>query len=65
MFAPYLAERGTAAKPGRLGEGEYWLVRENQGDVTLPPGCRLHDEITRSLWGQDIVIASIAACPRP
>lgn len=65
MFAPYLAERGSAAKPGGLGEGEYWLVRENQGDLSLPAGCRLHDEITRSLWGQNIVIASIAACPLP
>ena len=65
MFAPYLAERGTAALPGGLGEGEYWLVRENQGDITLPPGCRPHDEITRSLWGHDVVIASIVACPRP
>jgi hypothetical protein len=65
MFVPYLNERGIDAKPGSLGPGEIWLVRENQGVTDLPPGCRLHDEITRPLFGQDIVIGQILACPLP
>ena len=62
MFVPYLDERGTAARPGGLEPGQYWLVRENEGYTVIPPGCTLHDDITRPLFGQTITIAQIMRC---
>ncbi len=62
MFAPYLDLRGSNAQPGTLGPGQYWLVRENQGITDLPEGCTLHDEITRPLFLQTVVIGQIAKC---
>ena len=62
MFEPYLPERGSLAKPGVLAEGEYWLVRENQGRTEIPEGCVLHDTITRPLFWQTITIGQIFQC---
>lgn len=62
MFAPYVPDRGTSAKPGSLGPGEFWMVRENQGITEIPAGCTLHDEITRPLWGQEVTIGQIMRC---
>jgi hypothetical protein len=62
MFAPFLELRGSSAKSGALGPGQYWLVRENQGYTELPEGCTLHDEITRSLYRQTVIIGQIAKC---
>ncbi len=62
MFEPYLAERGSAARPGKLSDGEYWLVRENQGRTEIPEGCVLHDSITRPLFWQTITIGQIFQC---
>lgn len=62
MFKPYLAERGIDARPGFLEPGEYWLVQENQGSVTIPDGCVIHDEITRQLFWQKITIGQILRC---
>ncbi len=62
MFTPYLNERGTEAIQGTLEEGQYWFVRENSGNLELPPGCVLHDTITRSLIFRDITIGQIAKC---
>lgn len=61
-FAPFWHERGINALPGTLGPNEYWLVRENGGDVTAPAGCVLHDQITRPLRGQTITIAQVFRC---
>ena len=52
-FVPFWSSRGSAALPGNLGAGEYWFVRENGGDLTMPAGCILHDELTRPLRGQE------------
>ena len=62
MFAPFLDSRGADAKAGVLAPGELWVVRENQGRTDVPPQCRIHDEITRPLWGQRIIIGQIMAC---
>jgi hypothetical protein len=62
---PFWAERGLDARPGELGSDEYWLVRENGGAVEPPPGCVLHDEITRPLRGQQITIAQVLRCEVP
>ena len=62
MFVPFLDERGIAAKPGSLEPGEFWMVRENQGITEIPEGCALHDEITRPLWFQEIVIGQVLRC---
>lgn len=64
MFTPYLHLRGEFAKPGTLKENEYWLVRENQGFLELPGNCRVHDEIVRPLWLQEIVIGQILICAK-
>jgi hypothetical protein len=64
MFQPYLDDRGSAALPAVLGPTEYWFVRENSGPLDLPPGCRLHDQIVRRLYLQEIVIGQIAICDR-
>lgn len=65
MFQPYLTDRGTLALPGELNDGQIWLVRENQGVTEVPEGCTLHDEITRPLFGQRIVIGQILRCDLP
>lgn len=62
MFKPYLPERGAEAIPGALEPGSYWLVRENQGATSLPPGCLIHDSITRQLFWQTITIGQIMQC---
>jgi hypothetical protein len=62
MFKPYLDERGSAATPGELEPGQYWLVRENQGSTDLPQGCVLHDAITRPLFWQTVTIGQIMRC---
>ncbi len=62
MFEPYLNERGAQAQPGELSEGQYWLVRENQGRTTVPEGCVVHDSITRPLFWQTITIGQIFQC---
>ena len=62
MFAPYVSGRGVTAKPAILGPGEYWMVRENQGITEIPAGCTLHDQITRPLWGQEVIIGQIMRC---
>lgn len=64
-FAPFWSGRGTEAIPGTLADGEYWLVRENGGDLTMPPGCVLHDELTRPLRGQELVIGQVMRCRLP
>ena len=62
MFVPFLDSRGVDAKAGTLAPGEYWVVRENQGKTDVPSECRIHDEITRPLWGQTVIIGQIMAC---
>ena len=62
MFEPYLPERGSEALPGTLSNGEYWLVRENQGRTEIPQGCVLHDSISRPLFWQTITIGQIFQC---
>lgn len=63
MFLPYLAERGLDARAIIELTDSQWVVRENQGEVALPPGCRLADEITRrNLW-RTSTIAQLLECP--
>ncbi len=64
-FAPFWADQGLDAKPGVLAAGEYWLVRENNGYVTPPPGCSLQDQITRPLRGQTVTISQVFRCTYP
>lgn len=64
-FAPFWADRGADALSGDLGTGEYWLVRENNGDLRIPAGCSLHDEITRPLRSQEVTIIQVLRCPLP
>ncbi|MCH9816322.1 MAG: hypothetical protein K0U64_07695, partial [Actinomycetia bacterium] len=49
-------------RPGKLSDGDYWLVRENQGRTEIPEGCVLHDSITRPLFWQTITIGQIFQC---
>jgi hypothetical protein len=62
---PFWSTRGSNAKPGSLGAGEYWYVRENGGGVSVPAGCTLHDQVTRPLRGQDLIIAEVLKCSGP
>ena len=64
-FESFWADRGTNAAPGELSAGQYWLVRENGGDISIPPGCVLHDQLTRPLRGQSLVIGQILRCDAP
>jgi hypothetical protein len=64
-LGPFWADRGTHARPGTLEPGQYWLVRENNGELSMPAGCLLHDELTRPLRGQNVVIAQVMRCDRP
>ncbi len=64
-FAPFWSEQGSEARPGILGPSEYWLVRENGGDVAVPPNCSEHDRITRPLRNQTLVIAQVMKCAYP
>jgi hypothetical protein len=62
MFIPFADERGTLANAGSLESGQYWLIWENQGLTDIPQGCTLHDEITKRLFFQSVVIGQIAKC---
>lgn len=62
MFEPYVPERGQLAKDGVLPPDGYWLVRENKSGTRTPDNCNSHDEITRPLWGEQVVIGQIFAC---
>jgi hypothetical protein len=63
MFLPYLNERGVDAWASSQSTDNQWVVRENQGEVALPPGCLLADEITRrNLW-RTSTIAQLLECP--
>ena len=65
MFIPYLDTRGSEAVAGTLEPDQYWFVRENQGVTALPEGCTMHDQVTRRLFGQVIIIGQIARCTLP
>lgn len=62
QFEPFWDMRGTQALPGTLTEGQYWFMRDNNGDTTMPPGCVLHDAITRPLKFQELTIGQILRC---
>ena len=62
MFAPYLDGRGSAAIPADLGPTQYWFIRENGGNLEIPPGCTTHDTITRRLFWRDITIGQVLIC---
>jgi hypothetical protein len=64
MFAPYAEERGEKASSTALPLADYWGVRENQGDTSVPQGCILVDQVTRPLWWQEVVIGQVFACDR-
>lgn len=61
-YAPFWDQRGAAAVPGTLGPDEFWLARENNGDVTVPAGCTLHDTVTRPLRAEDVIIGQVFRC---
>jgi len=61
-FEPYWGDRGAEAPSATLGEGEYWFVRTNGGDITIPEQCTLHDTVTRRLWFQEPTIAQVLRC---
>lgn len=61
-YVPFLNLRGTDALPGALAQGEFWFARENNGDVSTPPGCNLHDALTRQLRGEAVIIAQVFRC---
>lgn len=62
MFEPFLAERSSSAGSVPLADNEYWFIRENNGVLYLPPGCRPFDTIERRLFWQTITIGQIAIC---
>lgn len=62
MFIPYLNERGADANPYVLAPHEYWFIRENNGVLDMPPGCRLFTTVTRPLFWQTVTIGQIAIC---
>lgn len=62
MFSTYSTERGLKAKSGSLDQHQYWFIRENSGNLDLPPGCEPFDEITRQLFWERITIGQIAIC---
>lgn len=64
-FEPFWSDRGSDARPGTLLPGEYWLVRENGGDLTVPQGCVVHDQATRPLKNQELVIGQVLRCTAP
>lgn len=64
-FKPFWEQRGRDAIPGTLATNEYWLVRENGGDLAAPPGCTLHDSLARPLKNQTLVIGQVLRCRYP
>lgn len=64
MFLPYKSERGAEARAQATISDGVWVVRENQGIVKPPPGCRVADQIDRwNLW-QRVTIGQILECPK-
>lgn len=65
-LAPYWDLRATGEiQDEKLGPNEYWLLRENNGEIAPPDGCSLNNAITRPLFGQEITIAQIFRCTLP
>lgn len=64
-FRPFWEQRGQDAVAGALVADEYWLVRENGGDIDVPAGCSLHGEVTRPLKAQTLVISQVLRCTLP
>jgi hypothetical protein len=64
MFIPYQAERGLNARAVATMPDSIWLIRENQGVVDPPAGCRIADEIARrNLW-QSVTIGQVLECSK-
>lgn len=61
-YAPFWTQRGADATAAVLPTGGFWFARENNGDLSIPQGCTLHDTISRPLRSEDLVIAQIFRC---
>lgn len=61
-YEPFWERRGEAAVPGALGPDEFWFARENNGDVSVPVGCSIHDTVTRPLRGENVIIGQVFRC---
>lgn len=62
-LAPYWDLRGSGdVRQESLGPDEYWLIRENYGDMAPPVGCALNNAIKRPLFGQEITMGQIFRC---
>jgi len=64
LAAPYAGEVGddTAASASR---GEVWVVARMRGRGRPPPACEEHDNVTRMLRGERLVMAYVLTCDFP
>jgi hypothetical protein len=64
-LTPYVGRRGTSAHDAELKPGEYYLARVNLSGQTVPEGCTVVHEVTRPLFGQDVLMSAVSRCTIP
>ena len=61
-YAPFWDKRGSAAGDFTLEPGQFWLVRENYGDIASPNGCDLVYSLSRTLRWEQLIIGQVFRC---
>jgi hypothetical protein len=65
QFTPYWADRGVTTTAPPLAPDEYYLVQVNRFGTTVPEGCTAVHEVTRPLFGQDVLMSAVSRCTIP
>ena len=67
QVAPYLDTRGTESIGVSVPPGKYLYLASNRGRSAPPPdsGCSVIDQVTRTLHGEEVVMAYVALCEAP
>jgi hypothetical protein len=65
QFAPYWGSRGVASSTSELAPDQYYLARVNRFGTTVPEGCTAVHEVTRPLFGQDVLMSAVSRCTIP
>ncbi|MFM7145280.1 MAG: pentapeptide repeat-containing protein, partial [Actinomycetales bacterium] len=67
QVSPYLDTRGTASIGVSVPPGKYLYLASNRGRSAPAPesGCSVVDQVTRTLHGEEVVMAYVAVCEAP
>ncbi len=65
QYNVYWETRGEAEPETVMGPGEYFLAEVNRYGSTVPDGCSAVHEVTRPLFGQDVLMSAVSRCSIP